>query len=831
MWRDVKDQTGIEKTNESMSDCIFAKSLCSEEGQIVYEDGSTKDDTTCRCDYTRNYSFIKTPRHFCFCIPTEEDCSCYIQSCPVNLTLTTDYACTSNSYKEKPKCMETTRHSKTKDEKTQVTMGKDNLWLNNISAETRRNNTPAVFIVICLCLICICGFTISSKWLRENLQPLKRCFGIGLTDLDHTGVRTTESVLLNNKTVYESSEDDNDSFKSSKEIADVEVDTSLRLDEANYLRIIHLLFRVACPVVRMTFNYEIQPNQLRKTLDKKKALMNKKYRKREKKINDFQWNLLYGSVKGKVISSDGFDIRLMIDLLGTLANIEFGDLYPVQSDKSINAMLSRIKFIRNEATQSFNGKLSEEQFNKYWDDIAQIFKNMTETQWSSDDDWEEIMTAIELDVTGADQPEEAVSIDNTNSVNLTEQTVSTKVKFNQKTDVSVKPDNESTSQKADVTVNPDNELTSQLTDVTVNPDTESTSQKTDVNVNPDTESASQQADVTVNPDTESTSQKTDVNVNPVTESTSEQDDVTFNPDNESTSQQADVTFNPDTESTSEQADVTVNPYPESTTEQADVAFNPDTESTSQQADVTVNPDTESTSQQADVTVNPDTVSTSQQADVTFNPDTESTSQKTDVTVNPDTESTSQQTDVTVNPYTESTSQQADVTFNPDIESTGQHADVKFNPDTETTSQKADVAVNPDTESTSQQADVAADTFNPEYDPRSKETVVTNELLHQDDSIIQVIHKIITINPNDNSTTRQVDITDFTVEHNNTFTTGLADVNNITDQPDDQSTNEKLDATNIRVNPNDDHTSQYADVSYVKCNHVEGSLQQANITNG
>ncbi|CAC5358594.1 POL5 [Mytilus coruscus] len=313
--------------------------------------------------------------------------------------------------------------------------------------------------------------------------------------------------------------------------------------------------------------------------------------------------------------------------------------------------------------------------------IEYIFKNMTETQWSSDDDWEEIMTAIELDVTGADQPEEAVSIDNTNSVNLMEQTVSTKVKFNQKTDVSVKPDNESTSQQADVTVNPDNESTSQQTDVTVNPDIKSTSQKTDVTVNPDTESASQQADVTVNP------------------------------------------------------------------------------------------------------------------------------------------------------YTESTSQLADVTFNPDIESTSQHADVNFNPDTETTSQQADVAVNPDTESTSQQADVTADTFNPEYDSRSKETVVTNELLHQDDSIIQVIHNITTINPNDNSTTRQVDITDFTVEHNNTFTTGLADVNNITDQPDDQSTNEQLDAPNIRVNPNDDHTSQYADVSYVKCNHVEGSLQQANITNG
>ncbi|CAC5400773.1 unnamed protein product [Mytilus coruscus] len=74
-------------TNESMSDCIYAKSICSEEGQIVYKYDSTKDDTTCRCDYKNNFSFIKTPRNFCFCIPTEEDCSCFIKSCPVNQTL------------------------------------------------------------------------------------------------------------------------------------------------------------------------------------------------------------------------------------------------------------------------------------------------------------------------------------------------------------------------------------------------------------------------------------------------------------------------------------------------------------------------------------------------------------------------------------------------------------------------------------------------------------------------------------------------------------------------------------------------------------------------
>lgn len=76
-------------TNGAMSDCIFSKSFCSGEGQLVYKDDSTKDDRTCRCDHKNSYSFIKNPRNYCFCIPTEEDCSCYVKSCPVNQTLST----------------------------------------------------------------------------------------------------------------------------------------------------------------------------------------------------------------------------------------------------------------------------------------------------------------------------------------------------------------------------------------------------------------------------------------------------------------------------------------------------------------------------------------------------------------------------------------------------------------------------------------------------------------------------------------------------------------------------------------------------------------------
>lgn len=75
------------ETNKGMTDCVFVKSVCNEEGQILHNDDSTKADISCRCDSDKRYAFIKTPKKSWYCIPTEEDCSCYIIPCPVNFTL------------------------------------------------------------------------------------------------------------------------------------------------------------------------------------------------------------------------------------------------------------------------------------------------------------------------------------------------------------------------------------------------------------------------------------------------------------------------------------------------------------------------------------------------------------------------------------------------------------------------------------------------------------------------------------------------------------------------------------------------------------------------
>ncbi|XP_063416229.1 uncharacterized protein LOC134697872 [Mytilus trossulus] len=69
------------------SRCVYKKSDCSEEGQVVFRNGTEKNDRSCRCDYTRGYNFITRPNHPCLCVPSKEDCSCYHKICPTKYIL------------------------------------------------------------------------------------------------------------------------------------------------------------------------------------------------------------------------------------------------------------------------------------------------------------------------------------------------------------------------------------------------------------------------------------------------------------------------------------------------------------------------------------------------------------------------------------------------------------------------------------------------------------------------------------------------------------------------------------------------------------------------
>ncbi|CAC5417520.1 unnamed protein product [Mytilus coruscus] len=355
-------------TNGSVSDCIYAKSICGEEGQVLYKENSPKDDRACRCDYENNYAFIKTPRNSCFCIPTEEDCSCYIKSCPIQYTLSADYRCNKYDSKERTKCIDITKNNKTLDKKPEVCKDGDHLCSSKTTSKLTRSFTaPAI---ICICIILIIGGLFVAILPCEKLPPLNRYCHKSQTDYSELKVG---KIPLDEKVPQTSTFDDGKlivgEIQLDEKVHQLSTFDALTKDEVRFLRLIHLLFRVACPVVRMTFNHEIHPNQLRKTLHRNKALLAKLYRRTGNIINDFQWNLLF---KEFTVKSEDFDIRLMIYLLHTLANIKVCDSYPLPTDTSTSAMLSRIKYIRNETTQNLNGKLTEDQFNQYWDDIGQV---------------------------------------------------------------------------------------------------------------------------------------------------------------------------------------------------------------------------------------------------------------------------------------------------------------------------------------------------------------------------------------------------------------------------------------------------------------------------
>ncbi|XP_071164690.1 serine/threonine-protein phosphatase 6 regulatory ankyrin repeat subunit B-like isoform X2 [Mytilus edulis] len=83
-------QMGPAKSYE-ITNCLFTKSHCTSEGQIVCSNGSEISDVTCRCDYQNGYAMGQTK----CCSPTLfEDCTCYKKRCPdENQELDPDYRC------------------------------------------------------------------------------------------------------------------------------------------------------------------------------------------------------------------------------------------------------------------------------------------------------------------------------------------------------------------------------------------------------------------------------------------------------------------------------------------------------------------------------------------------------------------------------------------------------------------------------------------------------------------------------------------------------------------------------------------------------------------
>lgn len=61
--------------------CSMVKSLCSEEGQVQYDNGTTISDKSCNCDTASGYEFAVPSKNKHYCVSSEEDCSCLQKSC------------------------------------------------------------------------------------------------------------------------------------------------------------------------------------------------------------------------------------------------------------------------------------------------------------------------------------------------------------------------------------------------------------------------------------------------------------------------------------------------------------------------------------------------------------------------------------------------------------------------------------------------------------------------------------------------------------------------------------------------------------------------------
>ncbi|CAC5416514.1 unnamed protein product [Mytilus coruscus] len=146
------------------------------------------------------------------------------------------------------------------------------------------------------------------------------------------------------------------------------MEDAITKEESNYMRIAHLILRVAPTAVRIKFDAEFHPSGLRIVLNQNRFKYIEPLRQK-RVINQKQWDLLF-PVSG-MTCSETFDVTLMICLIRNLTNITVVDTCPHLNDTSAGADLSRIKYYRNRITHSDSGTITDADFITYWQDITQ----------------------------------------------------------------------------------------------------------------------------------------------------------------------------------------------------------------------------------------------------------------------------------------------------------------------------------------------------------------------------------------------------------------------------------------------------------------------------
>ncbi|CAC5389374.1 unnamed protein product [Mytilus coruscus] len=137
-------------------------------------------------------------------------------------------------------------------------------------------------------------------------------------------------------------------------------------EDENCLRIVHLLIRVATSAVRVKFDHEFYPGRLKSFLNQHRSKID--HLKGNRVISQAQSKLLFPE-SGNV-SSDNFDVTLMICLIKNFTNIQVDDVIPNNSDQSEGADFTRLKYYRNKVMHSV-GTMIDATFNEWWDEISQ----------------------------------------------------------------------------------------------------------------------------------------------------------------------------------------------------------------------------------------------------------------------------------------------------------------------------------------------------------------------------------------------------------------------------------------------------------------------------
>ncbi|XP_063448527.1 uncharacterized protein LOC134728058 [Mytilus trossulus] len=140
-------------TNVS-GECLFQKSTCSEEGQIIHTNKNPVTDLTCRCDYTNGFTFTIRPKNQCFCVPSVEDCSCYRQPCNRStIGLSQEYQCLLNTFASITQHCPIIEGSDKEDENKPSTSTIPDFIDKTQQYAANFKETPGILVTIILCII------------------------------------------------------------------------------------------------------------------------------------------------------------------------------------------------------------------------------------------------------------------------------------------------------------------------------------------------------------------------------------------------------------------------------------------------------------------------------------------------------------------------------------------------------------------------------------------------------------------------------------------------------------------------------------------------------